>query len=255
VLKLAGLFLVTALLYASVGFGGGSTYNALLVLADTDYVLLPSIALICNIIVVTGGTLRFHRKKLIPWDVIWPLLFLSVPFAWFGGQLLIDRELFILLLGLTLLVAGILMLMRVKVGLDAGIGRHLGPVIPVTGMGIGFLSGLVGIGGGIFLAPVLHLLKWASVRTIAGTCSAFILVNSIAGLTGQLMKLGDISRVNDITSYWPLFVAVFVGGQIGSMAGRDWLNPKWVRLLTAILILFVAVRLLVKSLDSFGWVS
>ena len=80
-LKLAGLFLITAVLYAAVGFGGGSTYNALLVLAGTDYLLLPSIALICNIIVVSGGTWRFHKANFIPWRAVWPLFVLSVPYG------------------------------------------------------------------------------------------------------------------------------------------------------------------------------
>ncbi len=246
--KLAGLFFVTAVLYAAVGFGGGSTYNALLVIAGTDFVILPAIALICNIIVVTGGTIRFHQKGLIPWKSVWPLFACSVPFAWIGGRMAISESAFVLTLGLALIAAGFLMFYQTRLTSDLPSEKRLNWTIPAIGSGIGLLSGLVGIGGGIFLAPVLYLTKWGRARVIAGVCSAFILVNSMAGLIGQLMKLDDLSRIGYLASYWPLFVAVFIGGQIGSFAGSGWLNPKWVRLLTAVLILWVGARLLLRSL-------
>jgi uncharacterized membrane protein YfcA len=246
-LKMVGLFFVTAILYAAVGFGGGSTYSALLVLANTDYLILPSIALICNIIVVSGGTLRFHNKQLIPWQKIWPLFALSVPMAWLGGRIIVAETVFLLLLGAALLVAGLSMLIQQKhseVATASIRGRFF---IPISGAALGLLSGLVGIGGGIFLAPILHLLRWQKAKVIAGVCSAFILVNSLAGLVGQMMKLEQAHYLGKLADYWPLFITVFIGGQIGSISASGWLNPRWVKFLTALLILFVAARLLIRS--------
>ena len=247
-LKLAGLFFVTAILYAAVGFGGGSTYNALLVITGTDFVILPAIALICNIIVVTGGTVRFHSKGLIPWRSVWPLFVLSVPFAWFGGRMAISETTFVLVLGAALMGAALLMIYQARFGSNMKTEKPLGPAIPAIGSAIGLLSGLVGIGGGIFLAPVLHLTKWGRAKVIAGVCSAFILVNSVAGLAGQLTKLEDMSRLGSVASYWPLFVAVFIGGQIGSRAGSGRLNPQIIRVLTALLIFVVGGRLLARAI-------
>ena len=116
------------------------------------------------------------------------------------------------------------------------------------GTGIGFVSGMVGIGGGIFLAPVLLLTNWADSRRIAATASLFILVNSAAGLAGQLMKSGLEQGAAALTFYWPLFLAVLVGGQIGSVMATKALPEVWIRRLTALLILYVALRILLRPL-------
>ena len=245
---LAGAFALTALVYASVGFGGGSTYNALLVLADTDYRLLPAIALLCNLIVVTGGTIRFARAGQVPWRPLWPILLLSAPCAWAGGRLPIDKALFIALLGFALLLAGLLMLAQREQREVHGGATVASPRLPwigvPIGMAVGFFSGIVGIGGGIFLAPILHLLRWSSARQIAASASVFILVNSLAGLVGQLMKQDAVATPMAISSYWPLFAAVLVGGQLGSHIGARILPQKLIRIGTAVLILYVAAQLL-----------
>lgn len=246
---LAVLFALAAALYASVGFGGGSTYIALLALAALDYRALPIIALLCNIIVVTGGAVRFQARGLIDWPRIWPILILSVPAAWLGGFIPIPQDSFMVLLGLALATAGILLLIEpfVQSGGGSGTGRKwTGHRIfaPVTGTGIGFLSGMVGIGGGIFLAPILLLTRWADSRRIAATASIFILVNSIAGLGGQLTKSGWSNGGEAILTYWPLFVGVLLGGQVGSILASKALPEIWIRRLTALLILYVAARIL-----------
>lgn len=240
---LALAFLVTALLYASVGFGGGSTYNALLVLAGTDYRILPSIALVCNIIVVAGGSWRFARAGLVPWRRLWPILLLSAPLAWVGGRIAIERDTFVLILGLSLLTAAVLMLIQKERITPAEPDPRWLWAAPITGAGVGLVSGLVGIGGGIFLAPVLHLARWAEPRVIAGAASVFILVNSLAGLAGQASKIGT-ERLGDVAGYWPLMLAVFIGGQVGSLLGARILPPRLIRIATALLILYVAGRLL-----------
>lgn len=242
---LAGGFALTALLYASVGFGGGSTYNALLVLAGTDYRLLPAIALVCNLIVVMGGSIRFARAGQVPWRPLWPILLLSAPCAWAGGRLPVDKPLFIALLGSALLLAGLLMLVqREPRGSAIASESRLTWIGAPIGMAVGFFSGIVGIGGGIFLAPVLHLLRWASARQIAASASVFILVNSLAGLVGQLSKQDATATPAALAAYWPLFAAVLIGGQIGSHIGARLLPQKVIRIGTAVLILYVAVQLL-----------
>lgn len=239
---LALLFFVTALLYAAAGFGGGSTYNALLVLAGTDYRAIPIIALSCNILVVTVGSWRFARSGHVDWRRIWPLFAASVPLSWVGGRLHVPETLFVGLLAVSLLAAGLLMLFQRQKTDEKSPERRSFWLEPVIGGALGLLSGVVGIGGGIYLAPILHVLRWGEARVIAGTCAVFILVNSIAGLTGQLGKWGGLG-VHVLTDHWLLFPAVLVGGTIGSAVGSDWLAPRHVRTLTAILVLYAAVRL------------
>ena len=244
---LAILFFLTAVLYASVGFGGGSTYIAILAFAGVDYRILPIVALLCNIIVVFGGTIRFHKKGLIDWARVFPIILLSVPAAWIGGLIAIDRNSFLVLLGGSLLLAAILLLTEplLKVSASHNSGKQgNGLVLPVTGTVIGFLSGMVGIGGGIFLAPVLFLLNWADSRRIAATATLFIFVNSIAGLIGQVMKSGLKPEVDLFLTYWPLFLGVLIGGQIGSVLASQKLPEIWIRRLTAVLILYISLRIL-----------
>ncbi|MEL6372182.1 MAG: sulfite exporter TauE/SafE family protein [Pseudomonadota bacterium] len=248
---LALLFLATACLYASVGFGGGSTYNALLVLNGTDYRLLPSIALICNLIVVSGGTLRFAREGLLRWRDLLPFLAGSVPLAWIGGRLSISETVFTGLLGASLLASAVHLLSTSatpeqpteirarKSTFTSGKGVAL-----ASGAGIGLLSGLVGIGGGIFLAPLLYLGRWGSPREIAAASSLFILVNSLSGLAGQVTKLTADGSSLSLIAYWPLFLAVLLGGQIGSRLGAKILPEPVMKRATALLIAYVALRLL-----------
>ena len=249
-MTLVAAFFVTALLYASVGFGGGSTYTALLALGDIDYRILPFVSLVCNVIVVTGGTIRFARAGLIPWRRVLPLVVASAPLALLGGLTPIKQPLFMALLGVSLFIAGVILLVQREPA--AELAAH--PTSPVRsvliGGGIGYLSGVVGIGGGIFLAPLLHLTHWGTTRAIAATASFFILVNSVAGLIGQGIKLGDAGELAEVFDYWPLAIAVLVGGQIGSWAGITVLDQKHVRRATGALILYVAIQLLWKTLSN-----
>lgn len=239
-------FFGTALLYASVGFGGGSTYNALLALAGVDYRVLPAIALTCNIIVVIGGTWRFHRAGLLPWRRALPLVLVSAPFAGLGGLTPITETAFLALLATSLFVAGLALLVQRERPLEtapAQQDRKTGFADLLTGAGVGYLAGLVGIGGGIFLAPYLHMTRWAAAKHIAATASLFILINSITGLAGQLGKLGSTGALPEVAGYWPLALAVVIGGQIGSIAGIRLLSPTLVRRATGLLILYVAAQL------------
>lgn len=239
-------FFGTALLYASVGFGGGSTYNALLALAGVDYRILPAIALMCNIVVVIGGTWRFHRAGLLPWRRALPLVLVSAPFAGLGGLTPITETAFLALLATSLFVAGVALLVqrdRPSENAPAQQDRKTGFADILTGAGVGYLAGLVGIGGGIFLAPYLHMTRWAAAKQIAATASLFILINSITGLAGQLVKLGSTGALPQVADYWPLALAVVIGGQMGSIAGIRLLSPTLVRRATGLLILYVAAQL------------
>lgn len=244
-LFLLALFFITALLYASVGFGGGSTYTALLVLVDANYLIIPIISLSCNILVVSGNSLQYIRSGYISIARIWPFLVLSVPMAWVGGFMQIPKIYFIGLLSVALLFAGLSLLLK----RTSNQSTYPDTPLPITALisgGLGLLSGVVGIGGGIFLAPVLHKISWGSAKHIAALCSLFILVNSLAGLIGQLMKQGSLQTIQDAQAYWLLLPMVVLGGLIGNRLNLKVFSENLIRKMTAFLILFVAIRLLWK---------
>jgi len=246
-LILAGLFFLTAALYASVGFGGGSTYTALLAVSGADYLLIPIVSLSCNILVVSGNVLRYGREKLINWARVWPLIILSIPAAWFGGKIQISEALFIGMLCLALLFAGGRLTFQKEIKENEPRPQNL-VLNAVIGGGIGFYSGLVGIGGGIFLAPVLYFLKWGQAKMIAAACSLFILVNSLAGIAGQATKLGDMSKLSEALAFWPVIPAVLMGGFIGNHMGVFKISDTGLKRLTGVLILLVAIRLAIRWL-------
>lgn len=240
---LAAAFFATALLYASVGFGGGSTYAALLALSGLDYRILPLIALACNIVVVTGGTVRFARAGIMPWRGALLMTALAAPAALLGGLTPISEDAFFLLLGGSLLLTGASMLLPVSQASE-GEPAALARFAPLLAAPMGYLAGLVGIGGGIFLAPLLHLTRWRDARAIAATASLFILINSLFGLVGQMLKRGPEAFSGAIYESLPLLIAVAIGGQIGSLVAVKFLPQRWIRWLTAALVIWVGARLL-----------
>ena len=236
------LFLVTAILYSSVGFGGGSTYLALLLIWGVPYSIFPIIALCCNIIVVSGNCFNYIKAGNLNFKLLLPYLVGSIPFAYIGGSLFVEKQLFEILLFLILLIAGTLLLFNFR-SYDNGQGgyKKISTIISVMIGGIlGFFSGVVGIGGGIFLSPVLFLLRAGKPKHIVTTASLFILINSISGIIGQLSKN---TVFEEISNYWYLLVAVLIGGQIGNFFSLKIFPARGLALVTAFLVLFIAIRM------------
>ena len=249
-IELLLFFFGIAAVYASAGFGGGSSYLALLALYAVSMTTMKPTALLCNIVVVTGGTWLFWRGGFLNFKKIIPLSIASVPMAFLGGTMLLKEKTFFLLLGISLIVAAALMffqsfLKQNEVKKETGTIQNTNPNAEILrgaflGGSIGFLSGVVGIGGAIFLAPVLNLLKWDTPKNIAATASFFILINSISSLIGQLSKNPHL----DWAFILPLLFAVFLGGQLGSRLTTFKLNQTFVRQITAILVLYAGVNIL-----------
>ena len=239
------LFFVTAILYSSVGFGGGSTYLALLLIWGIPYYIFPIIALCCNIIVVSGNCFSYIRAKNLNLKILVPYLIGSIPLAFIGGSLPIEKKLFEIFLFLILSVAGILLLLNFKSYDDKEESYRKVPIVISILIGgvLGFISGVVGIGGGIFLSPILFLIRAARPKHIVAAASVFILINSISGVIGQLTKN---TVINEIQNYWFLLLAVLIGGQIGNFLNLKIFPTRILALVTAALVLFVAVRMGIK---------
>tara|TARA_R110002072_G_scaffold149250_2_gene297048 strand:+ start:6191 stop:6970 length:780 start_codon:yes stop_codon:yes gene_type:complete len=239
-------FFLVAILYSSVGFGGGSSYLAILALTGIVYTQIRSTALLCNIVVVIGNVFLFQKQKLYQWNKVLPLIIFSIPFSFLGGYLRISQTFFFILLGITLVFASITMWISKRKNSDEDNYENLS-ILKNSSYGgfIGFISGMVGIGGGIFLAPLLHITKWDNSKKIAATASIFILVNSISGLFGQYYN-PDFSIDWNLTSF--LLITVFIGGQIGSRISNQYFSSIQLKKATAILIAFVGLRILIKYL-------
>ncbi len=245
-IELLLFFFIVAFVYASVGFGGGSSYLAILAMYALPFAEIRLAALLCNIIVVTGGTIIFLRNRQVNWQKIIPLIATSIPMAYLGARLRLSEQVFFIMLGGCLIAAGILLWLKTRTVEEVETVKSNVTKDALYGAGIGFLSGMVGIGGGIFLSPVLNLSRWDTPRKIAATASVFILVNSVSGVAGQLSHLP--AQVNASRILF-LCIAVLVGGQLGSRISLKRFNLQVIRRVTAILVLVAGVEVLWKHLS------
>jgi len=239
---LAILFFVTAVLYSSVGFGGGSTYLALLLIWGIPYFIFPVVALSCNVIVVSGNCFNYIRAGNLNLRLLIPYLIGSIPLAFLGGSLPLEKIFFEILLFLVLVTAGTLLLFNFKSYDDREESyRKVSTLISILiGGALGFISGIVGIGGGIFLSPILFLTRAGRPKHIVTSASLFILINSISGIIGQLTKNAVLTEV---LNYWYLLAIVLIGGQVGNYLNLKIFPTRFLALVTAFLVLFVAIRM------------
>ena len=232
--SLTGLFLLMAVLYSSVGQGGGSGYLAAMALIGVAPENFRLIALSLNVVVASIGLVKFRRAGHFDGRLLLPFALASVPAALVGGALSLPGQVFKPLMGVVLLWAAILVIWKPPVPEGEEKGRPPVPVSLIVGAGIGFLSGMVGIGGGIFLAPFLVLGGWASARTTAAVSSGFILVNSISALVGVF------SHTQAVPTFLPIWMGVVaLGGWLGAEYGANRFRPITLHRLLA-LVLFVA---------------
>ncbi len=246
ILIISGLFLIISFLYSTVGFGGGSSYLAILSLFIADFNTIRTHALLCNIAVVTIGCTIAYRKGFLSLRRAIPYTIFSVPAALWGATFKLSQKTFFLLLGVALVLSAVALFFQVvrPVKPLEDRKRVLIRSVPL-GTGLGFLSGLVGIGGGIFLSPVLNLLNWEEAKKIAGIASFFILVNSIGGIAGLAIS-GTVSVSMPFTLC--VLGAVIIGGFAGSNISMKLFDALVIKRLTALLILVVGIKLLTEHI-------
>ena len=245
-LLLMGGFLIIAILYSSVGFGGGSSYLAILALVFVSFFSIRSTALICNIMVVSGSTYLYWKKGHIDFKKFVPLIITSIPMAFIGAQFRLSENVFFILLGIALMVSAMALIYQsLQSNKPIPIATNYPPYITyLLGAGIGLLSGLVGIGGGIFLAPILNHMRWNTSIKIAALASFFILVNSISSIGGLFI---NDSFEFPLIEGLALMLAVFIGGQIGVRLSLNKLTGMSIKIITAILVLIVGLRILLTN--------
>jgi uncharacterized membrane protein YfcA len=236
------LIFLAALLYSTVGHGGASGYLAAMSLFDVPPSVMKPTALVLNLFVAGVGTVRYARAGYFSWNIFWPFAVVSIPCAFLGGTWKLPIHAYKIILGVVLLFAAWRLAVKPSVQATATQKPIIMPLALGLGAVIGLLSGLTGVGGGIFLSPLLLLLSWADVRKTAGISAAFILVNSTAGLLGHVQSVQSLPR--EILWWAP---SAFIGGLVGAELGSRRLTPLIMRrLLAAVLIVAGSKMLLTK---------
>ena len=239
VATLAGAIFVAAILYASVGHAGASGYLAVMALAGLAPEVMKPTALVLNVLVASIASVKFHRAGHFRWHLFWPFALTSVPLAAVGGALQLPGHIYRPVVGLVLLVAAARFLMTKHGSVDRK--RPMPNALALAlGAAIGFLSGLTGVGGGIFLSPLLLVGRWADTRETAAVSALFILVNSLAGLAGHSASLGYVPGA---AVWWGL--AAIAGGSLGAELGSRRVNTVWLRRLLGVVLVMAGLKLII----------
>ncbi len=245
-LILSVLFFIIAFLYSSVGLGGGSSYTAILAIFNISYLVIPTISLIMNLCVTTVGTFNYISKRHLRMRLFFPFLLASVPFSYLGGTLKLPKEIFwiILLICLVLVAIRIYLFKTVPIKLILTQNQQL-CVSTFLGSFLGFIAGVTGLGGGIFLVPFIIIFSLGTIKEAAACGSAFIWVNSLSGVLAR-------SQFNsiDISYYLPVIVSAIIGGALGSYMGASYFNPKTMEKILGSIIIFAIILIANKILIS-----
>ncbi len=247
-LYLPFLFFFISLIYSSAGFGGGSMYLAILSGAVFSYSLpqgeIKTLALLCNAAVATYSSVQFIRNRFIDWKPNLLLLLFSIPFVLLATQIKLEEKVFLLFLSIGLLLSALFMLLPLVVKLNQRLSFNKKLLWPFSAV-IGFISGLTGIGGGVYLSPFLYFSKWGEERKIAATTSLFIAVTSWVALVPMLFQSKSLLIENE--TYY-LIGAVLTGAFLGNLSALKFLPKNGIRLITIGILLYAGIRLLLRSL-------
>lgn len=236
----AALIFIAALMYSAVGHAGASGYLAVMALLGTAPAVMRPTALILNIAVAAIGTVQFVRAGYFRWSLFWPFAVGSIPAAYLGGHITLPGTTYRVVVGVVLLLSAARFVIQLRAADEVRRTIPL-PLAFIIGAALGFLAGLTGVGGGIFLSPVLLIGGWANLRTTAATSVTFILANSIAGL---LAKPAAIEAASHIAPTWA--VAAVVGGLIGSYLGSRRLPSPALRGVLAAVLIAAGLKLVVS---------
>lgn len=229
--------LVVAILYSSVGHGGASGYLAVMALLNVMPEVTRPTALVLNVFVASIAAWQFYRSGYFSWKTFWPFAVTSIPFAFIGGTILLPTNVYKVILGAVLILAAARLAWNLKTGAETKEPNIF--IALAIGAVIGLLSGLVGVGGGIFLTPVLLLMNWSETKTAAGVSALFILVNSISGIAGNYEQAARLP-----SNVWLWVAAAIAGGSIGSTVGAKRFDSLTLRRVLALVLVFAGVKLI-----------
>lgn len=239
-LVITPLIFLAALLFSSVGHGGASAYLATFALIGMAPVSMRPAALCLNVLVASIGLYKFYRAGAFNWQLFWPIALTSIPAAFIGGQMTLPSQTYKIVVGLCLVYAAFTIFMQANRQDDVLVKPVTNSLQMSLGAGLGFLAGLTGVGGGIFLSPILLYFGWEKTKVISGVAAAFILVNSMSGLLGFLSKTPVLPSG---LGYWAL--AAVLGGLIGAEYGSKHLTNPMIRKLLALVLLFAGAKMVI----------
>lgn len=233
---------IVAVMYSSVGHGGASGYLAVMAFLGVMPEVTRPTALVLNLFVASIATYQFWRAGFFSWRTLWPFALASIPAAFVGGMISLPTNVYKIILGVVLMLAALRLAWKLTAGKEIKQANIL--MALVIGAGIGLLSGLVGVGGGIFLTPILLLANWSETKTAAGVSAAFILVNSASGLLGNWLLGKGAALATLPQEVWFWIVAAVIGGLVGSTLGAKKFDSLTMRRVLAAVLLFAGIKLM-----------